>query len=134
MDSEQDKLLAESICVCLITPQGREKESIFGTEMGRQQLCTQAQASRLLVVHLGNGHKFSSMKEVQDDLNAKILDLAPTDCANFNQIPIMSVGEDIGQKSLIDVKGKTGIEGFIIQDVKGGDQIVRQIIFESKYD
>jgi len=54
-------------------------------------------------VHLGNGHKFESMKLIQDELNAKILELAPTDCSNYSQIPIMSVGEDIGQKSIIDV-------------------------------
>ncbi len=47
----------------------------------------------------------------------------------------MSVQEDIGSKSVIDVKGKNGIQGFIVQDLKDGEgKVVRQIIFESKYD
>ena len=47
-----------------------------------------------------------------------MLELAPSNCANIDKIPIMTAGEDIGQRSIIDVKSKTGIEGIILQDVK----------------
>lgn len=47
----------------------------------------------------------------------------------------MSVSEDIGQKSLINVKQNDGIEGFILQDVKEPEGLLtRQIIFEKKFD
>ena len=59
--------------------------------------------SRLIVIFLGNGHKFSELKEVQDELNAKILDLSPSGCANYHQIPIMTAGGDIGEKSMVDL-------------------------------
>ena len=49
-----------------------------------------------MVIFLGHGHKFDSLKTVQEELNAKILDLAPGDCSNIDQIPIMTAGEDIG--------------------------------------
>lgn len=45
----------------------------------------------------------------------------------------MSVGEDIGTKSVIDISGDK-IEGIILQDLKTPDNILRQVIFESKYD
>jgi hypothetical protein len=35
VDSKEDKLLNSTRVACLIVPQGREKESIFATEMGR---------------------------------------------------------------------------------------------------
>jgi hypothetical protein len=84
-----------------------------------------------VVIFLGHGHKFDSLKEVQDELNAKILDLAPGGCSNYNEIPIMTAGEDIGSKTIID----HGIDGFIVQDLKPADgPVLRQVIFESKYD
>jgi len=47
----------------------------------------------------------------------------------------MTVGEDIGAKSIINVKANNNIEGFIVQDLKDSEgKIVRQIIFENKYD
>ena len=135
VDSNEDKLIKSRKCVCIITPQGREKESIFGTEMGRQKLCSQAQTARLIVVFLGHGHKFESMQEIQDELNSKILELSPENCSNYSSIPIMTAGEDIGKKSLIDVKGQDGIQGFLVQDIKTGESpVLRQVIFEAKYD
>lgn len=99
--------------------------------MGRQNLCVQVEVSRLIVIFLGHGHKFDSLKEVQEELNGKILDLAPGGCSNISQIPIMTAGEDIGSKSIID----TGVEGLIVQDLKSASgTVLRQVIFESKYD
>lgn len=50
-------------------------------------------------------------------MNAKILELAPSNCANYDKIPIMSAAADIGTKQLIDLKAD-GIEGIILQDLK----------------
>ena len=56
------------------------------------------------MVILGHGHQIGSMQEVQDELSGKILELAPEGCTS-TPIPIMSAGEEIGQKALIDVQG-----------------------------
>lgn len=117
-------------------PQGRETESAFASEMGRQSLCSQAGVSRIVIIFLGHGHKFSSMEEIQQELNSKILELAPKNCANRKQIPVMTAGEDIGQKTLIDLRSE-GIEGMILQDLKSTSQpgvVFRQVIFENKFD
>ena len=50
---------------------------------------------------------------MQEELSSKILELAPQNCTNYDKIPIMSAGEDIGEKSLI----KTDIDGIIVQDI-----------------
>jgi hypothetical protein len=94
-------------------PQGRECESVFNSEMGRQNLCSQVESARLIVIFLGHGHKFDSLESVKDELNSKILELSPVDCANFHEIPVMSAGEDIGQKLLMDLT-ENGIEGMIV--------------------
>mmetsp|Transcript_9314 Transcript_9314/g.15703 ORF Transcript_9314/g.15703 Transcript_9314/m.15703 type:complete len:417 (-) Transcript_9314:351-1601(-) len=135
VDSSDAKLISNSTCAAIIVPQGREQESTFSSEMGRQGLCSQAQCSRIVMIFLGHGHKFDSLKSIQDELNSKILELAPRPCANLKQIPIMTAGDDIGEKSVIDLS-QEGIEGFILQDVKMTQQGValRQVIFESKYD
>jgi hypothetical protein len=103
--------------------------------MGRASLCEQVGVSRLVMVMLGHGHNIGNMKEVSDELSPKILELAPEGCTT-NPIPIMSAGEDIGQKSLIDVQGQDKISGIIVQDVKSGEgqTTLRQIIFENKAD
>ena len=131
VDTRDEGLLKKRNCAAIIIPQGRESESVFNTEMGRQNLCAQAEVSRLVVIFLGHGHKFDSLKEVQDELNAKILDLAPGGCSNINHIPIMTAGEDIGSKTIFD----HGVEGMIVQDLKSASgTVLRQVIFESKYD
>jgi hypothetical protein len=60
--------------------------------------------SRIVVVYLGNGHKFNSMKDVQEELNSKFLELAPTNCSNYDKIPVMTIDESVGEVSLIDTK------------------------------
>jgi hypothetical protein len=114
IDSDEQPLLNMNNCACIIVPQGREKDSIFSTEMGRFKLCTQADCSRLVLVFLGAGHVFESLDVVKEELNSKILELSPNLCSNYNKIPFMSLGEDIGQKAIINVQANDGIEGFII--------------------
>jgi len=80
--------------------------------------------SRLIIVLLGFGHKFSSLQEVQDELNSKFLDLSPQGCKNYDKIPIMTAGEDIGSKSVIDVVTEDKIEGFILQDIQSEPGVV----------
>ena len=48
----------------------------------------------------------------------------------------MTAGEDVGKKSVIDVKTIDKIEGIIVQDVKQGEgqPVLRQVIFETKSD
>lgn len=82
---------------------------------------------------MGHGHTFESVDAVKNDLNSKILDLAPTNCHNLKSIPIMTAGPDIGTKSIIDTT-QDKVQGIIVQDVKTDDLTVRQAIFESKYD
>ena len=88
------------------------------------------------MIFLGHGHIFESLAEVKDELNAKILELSPVNCKNYHDIPVMSAGEDIGQKSLIDLTDD-GIKGMIVQDIKSLSEpgvFLRQVIYESKYD
>jgi hypothetical protein len=73
---------------------------------------------------------------VKEELNSKILELSPANCANYHAIPVMAAGEDIGQKCLLDLS-VDGIEGMILQDIKSLSEqgvFLRQVIFESKYD
>lgn len=136
VDSGDKNLLKKNICTAIIIPQGRETESVFATEMGRQSLCTQVESSRLIVIFLGHGHTFSSLEVVKDELSSKILELSPALCNNYEQIPVMAAGEDIGEKKLIDLAAD-GIEGMIVQDMKNLAQegvFLRQVIYENKYD
>ena len=77
VDSDDEKLLRQNNCACIIVPQGQEKQFMFATEMGRQKLTSQASVSRLIVVTLGAGHVFESLEVVKDEINSKILELSP---------------------------------------------------------
>lgn len=96
VDSNDPKLLSQNTMAAIITPQGREKDSVFSTEKGRQNLCSQANVARCVVIILGAGHTFAGLEDVQKELNAKILELAPNLCSNYENIPIMSAAADIG--------------------------------------
>ena len=77
--------------------------------------------SRIIVVMLGHGHTFGTLDDITKELSPKVQELAPTNCANYDTIPFMTAGGDIGQKALIDVKSDDKIEGIIVQDVKSED-------------
>lgn len=83
VDSTDEYHLKTKTCGAIIIPQGRQRESAFGTEFGREKLADQTKYSRVVIIYLGYGHKFEDLKSIQDELNAKILDLAPTDCSNY---------------------------------------------------
>jgi len=136
VDSKDKNLLKKNICTAIIIPQGRETESVFSSELGRQNLCQQVETSRLIVIFLGHGHTFTSLDNVKDELGPKILELTPLLCNNYEEVPVMAAGEDIGEKKLIDLKA-LGIEGMIVQDMKSLAQdgvFLRQVIYENKYD
>jgi len=56
----------------------------------------------VVIIYLGYGHKFADLKTIQEELNAKLLDLAPTDCSNYQEIPIMTVADNVGEVALLE--------------------------------
>ena len=136
VDSKDKALLKKNIATAIIIPQGRETESVFSSELGRQNLCQQVETSRLILIFLGHGHTFKSLVDVKDELSSKILELTPALCNNYEELPVMAAGEDIGEKKLINLAAD-GIEGMIVQDIKNLAQegvFLRQAIYENKYD
>jgi hypothetical protein len=113
-------------------------ETAFCTERGRQDLCESAKVSRIVLIILGYGHTFGSLEDIQAELSPKIIELSPILCANYYDMPFMTAGNDIGQKSLIDIESKDKISGMILQDIKSNDTMpgvaFRQVIFEDKSD
>lgn len=138
VDAQEQSLIAKNTCAALITPQGRERESAFATERGRYSLCAQAQASRIIIILLGHGHTFGSLADIQDELTSKILELSPDNCANYDSMPVMTAGSDIGEKALVDLRDADQVKGVIIQDVRPPDVqqgvVLRQVIYEDKVD
>ena len=70
--------------------------------------------SRIIVIMLGHGHVFGGLQEVTDELSGKIADLAPKDCTNGSEIPVMTAGGDIGSKSVLEIPAEDEIEGIIL--------------------
>ena len=94
---------------------------MFCTECGRQDLCKQTKSSRIIVIILGHGHTFDKFEEIKSELSPKIIELAPMYCSNLSEIPFMTAGSDIGEKSLIDVAKNDKISNIIVQDIKNSD-------------
>ncbi|PRD21754.1 UNVERIFIED_CONTAM: mettl13 [Trichonephila clavipes] len=108
--------------------QGRETEWLFSTPQGRQQLATNVNCERLIVVHILRDNVYGSLEEVKNDLSAKVLELAPASCKE--QVPILSLGDDVGQRD-VKCKGKSDISGeFVVEDVlSNNDDLYRRLIF-----
>ena len=67
----------------------------------------------MIVIFLGHGHTFSSLEDVKNELGPKILELTPALCNNYEEVPVMAAGEDIGEKKLMNLAA-LGIEGMIV--------------------
>lgn len=56
----------------------RETEWLFKTRKGQLQLAGTASSNRLVVVHLMRNQVYGKMRDVQDELSDRVLELAPS--------------------------------------------------------
>jgi hypothetical protein len=98
IDSNDPKVLKKRTCAAFITPQGKERDTMISTEVGKIALCQQAGYSRLIIITLNHGHKFDNIETVKNELSPKVVDLAPQQCSNYKEIPFLTIGSDIGQR------------------------------------
>ncbi|XP_023235976.1 methyltransferase-like protein 13 [Centruroides sculpturatus] len=113
-----------------IVPQGREMEWMFATTAGRKQLIENAGCERLVVVHLNRNHNYTNLDEVKRELSSKVMEFAQSDFTKNVKVPFMSVGPDIGHRTIC-YNGKSELSGeYIIEDVQGeGKQTFRRLVF-----
>lgn len=109
VDTEHRKVAA----MCLIIPQGREVEWIFGTEDGLRQVAEQAECGRLIAVTLNRGHSFD-LDTVQKELADTVKRLAPgAGIVNF-----VSPG-GVGNRTVLE-QG----DDYAVEDVDGNRRLV----------
>ncbi|XP_044295229.1 eEF1A lysine and N-terminal methyltransferase isoform X1 [Varanus komodoensis] len=115
-----------------IIPQGRETEWLFGTEEGRKQLAASAGFWRLATVALHRDQHYEGMGAIQAELSEKVMELAPPGLPAQQQVPFLSVGGDIGIRT-IQHRDTSPFSGeYVIEDVKGEDtRYFRRLIFLS---
>nr|XP_034978267.1 eEF1A lysine and N-terminal methyltransferase isoform X2 [Zootoca vivipara] len=115
-----------------IVPQGRETEWLFGTDEGRKQLATHAGFWRLVTVALHRDQHYEGMEAIQAELSENVMELAPPGLPAQQQVPFLSVGGDIGIRT-IQHRGSSPLSGeYVIEDVKGdGAHYFRRLIFLS---
>lgn len=92
IDSNDAKVLKKRTCAAFITPQGKERDTMISTQVGKVSLCSQAGYSRLVIITLNHGHKFDSIETVKTELSTKVIELAPQNCSNQKQIPFLTIG------------------------------------------
>lgn len=82
------------------------------------------------MIFMNHGHTFIDIEAVKLELSPKILDLAPRGCANFREIPFLTVGKDIGERNLVFTSADKTI---FVEDYKNekGD-VLRHVVFASK--
>lgn len=132
VDNNDPKVLKKRTCAAFITPQGKERDTMISTEVGKISLCQQAGYSRLIIITLNHGHKFESIETVKTELSPKVVDLAPQNCSNYKEIPFLTIGQDIGQRQEV-YRSPDGT--IFVEDLKDGgenSEYYRQVIFSSK--
>nr|XP_056700690.1 eEF1A lysine and N-terminal methyltransferase [Euleptes europaea] len=115
-----------------IIPQGRETEWLFGTEEGRKQLAASAGFRRLITVALHRDQHYEDMEAIQAELSGKVMELAPPGLQAQQKVPFLSVGGDIGIRT-VQHRGTSSLSGeYVIEDVKGDDsRYFRRLVFLS---
>ncbi|KAF6292782.1 eEF1A lysine and N-terminal methyltransferase [Rhinolophus ferrumequinum] len=123
-----DRMLAEVGRVL----QGRETEWLFGMEDGRKQLALSAGFRRLITVALHRGQQYDGMDSIQAELSARVMELAPAGMPAQQQVPFLSVGGDIGVRT-VQHQDRSPLSGdYVVEDVQGDDKrYFRRLIFLS---
>ncbi|XP_065734384.1 eEF1A lysine and N-terminal methyltransferase isoform X2 [Phocoena phocoena] len=123
-----DRMLAEVGRVL----QGRETEWLFGMEEGRKQLAASAGFRRLITVALHRGQQYEGMDSIQAELSARVMELAPAGMPAQQQVPFLSVGGDIGVRTVQHQDCSPLSGDYVIEDVQGDDKrYFRRLIFLS---
>ncbi|CAI5746637.1 unnamed protein product [Peronospora destructor] len=119
-------------CAVFLIPQGREHEWMFSTEEGANELATGAGFSRLILVALGRGgHAFESTAKVQEELNAKVMELAPDTLRTDEKIPYLTVQEGLGARNIVH-QGTSPLSGaFFVEEVQEDGNLLRRLVFLS---
>ncbi|NWS75712.1 MET13 protein, partial [Crotophaga sulcirostris] len=130
IDSPAVKPSRDNHFAIFIIPQGRETEWLFGTEEGRKQLAASAGFRRLLAVALHREQHYEHMAGVQAELSAKVMELAPPGLPARHQVPFLSVGGDIGVRT-VRHRASSALSGdYVVEDVRGdGTCCFRRLIF-----
>ncbi|XP_041126969.1 eEF1A lysine and N-terminal methyltransferase isoform X1 [Polyodon spathula] len=115
-----------------IVPQGRETNWLFGTAEGRSQLAGSAGFRRLVVVAMHRDQEYQDMQAIQSELSAKVMELAPPGLPANHQVPFLSVGGDLGERSVMHRGSSTFSGDFVVEDVRGDEgRLYRRLIFLS---
>ncbi|XP_055480658.1 eEF1A lysine and N-terminal methyltransferase [Psammomys obesus] len=132
VDNPAVKPSRDSHFAIFIIPQGRETEWLFGMEEGRKQLAASAGFRRLVTVALHRGQQYDSMESIQAELSTRVMELAPTGMPPQQQVPFLSVGGDIGVRT-VKHQDHSALSGeYVIEDVQGEDRrYFRRLIFLS---
>ncbi|XP_044527809.1 eEF1A lysine and N-terminal methyltransferase isoform X1 [Gracilinanus agilis] len=132
VDSPAVKLSRDNHFAIFIIPQGRETEWLFGMEEGRKQLAASAGFRRLITVALHRDQQYQGMDSIQAELSGKVMELAPPGLPAQQQVPFLSVGGDIGVRT-IQHRDRSSLSGdYVIEDVQGDDRrYFRRLIFLS---
>ncbi|XP_010168012.1 eEF1A lysine and N-terminal methyltransferase isoform X1 [Antrostomus carolinensis] len=130
VDSPSVKPSRDNHFAIFIIPQGRETEWLFGTEEGRIQLAASAGFRRLVTVALHREQQYKGMAGIQAELSGKVMELAPPGLPAQQQVPFLSVGGDIGVRT-VRHRDTSPLSGeYVVEDVKGdGTCYFRRLIF-----
>ncbi|KFP74892.1 Methyltransferase-like 13, partial [Apaloderma vittatum] len=130
VDSPSVKSSRDNHFAIFIIPQGRETEWLFGTEEGRRQLAASAGFGRLVTVALHREQHYEGMAGIQAELSGKVMELAPPGLPARQQVPFLSVGGDIGVRT-VRHRGTSPLSGeYVVEDVKGdGTCYFRRLLF-----
>ncbi|XP_006867104.1 PREDICTED: methyltransferase-like protein 13 isoform X1 [Chrysochloris asiatica] len=132
VDSPTVKPSRDNHFAIFIIPQGRETEWLFGMEEGRKQLAASTGFRRLVTVALHRGQQYEGMDSIQAELSTRVMELAPVGVSAQQQVPFLSVGGDIGIRT-IQHRDCSPLSGdYVIEDVQGDDKhFFRRLIFLS---
>ncbi|KAM5203182.1 eEF1A lysine and N-terminal methyltransferase isoform 5-T5 [Hipposideros larvatus] len=101
-------------------------------EDGRKQLALSAGFRRLITVALHRGQQYEGMDSIQAELSARVMELAPAGMPAQQQVPFLSVGGDIGVRT-VRHQDRSSLSGdYVVEDVQGDDKrYFRRLIFLS---
>ena len=134
VDQKHSKSITGKFAI-FIVPQGREHEWMFSVKAGQEKLAISAGFQRLVIVALNRDHKHANLEEVKEELSGKVLDFAQNGVTSADQVPFLSIGEDVGKRRQVH-RGKSAITGdYVIEDVeRDGHETYRHLIFLAKKD
>ncbi|CAF1545163.1 unnamed protein product, partial [Didymodactylos carnosus] len=121
----------KQLFAAFIVPKGRNRDWLFATSAGRQDVINSAKYNCLIFIYLQSDQIYIDLDQVKAETSSIVVDFKPVNLPHNTKIPFLSSAEGIGDVHMCERSASELSGPYLIEDCKYENEWKRRLIFES---